>query len=108
MIDEREEDHAAGAPPRFDLDTYAELLGDTEIGQEQAQAFLETLWTVMAMFVDMGFDLNPDQEICGQVLPLDSHTGRTAADMISSPNSRNAFDRSARGGREGGRHERDA
>ena len=42
-------------PEEF-MDTFEE-----DISIEQKQEYLELLWYIMVSFVDLGFDMNPDQ-----------------------------------------------
>ena len=57
-----------------DWEVYAAMLEDSDIPLDQQRKLIETLWSIVVMFVDLGFDLNPVQQICGQsedALPAD-------------------------------------
>lgn len=60
----------APIPPRhslsIDWEVYAAMLEDSDMPRDQQKELIETLWSISVMFVDMGFDLNPVQQICGE------------------------------------------
>ena len=41
------------------------MLEDSDLPLEQQKELIETLWSIVVMFVDMGFDLDPVAQICG-------------------------------------------
>lgn len=57
-------------PPRpslsVDWEVYAAMLEDSDMPLDQQRELIETLWSIVVMFVDLGFDLNPVQQVCGQ------------------------------------------
>lgn len=67
-------EHAApaseGVRPRkaltLDLAAYAPFLESAEIPEAEKTALLEALWQVIVGFVDLGFDIHPVQQVCGQ------------------------------------------
>jgi len=79
----------AGSIPRpalrFDVARYEKMLNECDITEEQRQDYLETLWTVIIGFVDLGFDIHPLQqattEACGQDLDLSTFM---ASNVIAS------------------------
>lgn len=50
----------------IDWELYAAMLEDSDIPLEQQKELIETLWSIVVMFVDLGFDLNPVTQICGE------------------------------------------
>ncbi|MEM1363316.1 MAG: hypothetical protein AAGF94_16645 [Pseudomonadota bacterium] len=48
------------------LEKYRHHLADSDLTLAQQDEFLRALWAIMSTFVDLGFDLGPDQETCGQ------------------------------------------
>jgi hypothetical protein len=72
-----------GSPPSLTIDweLYAEYLEKSDLDDDQKREFIETLWSIVVSFVDLGFGIDPTQQACGQngnggiFLP---------ADMISS------------------------
>ena len=74
-------------PPAIQIDWQALLpyLEDSDLPDEDKRAFVETLWSIVLSFVDLGYGLNPTQEICGEVIDLNRiFTGHTA-DMVNCP-----------------------
>ncbi|WP_224815621.1 hypothetical protein [Hasllibacter sp. MH4015] len=49
-----------------DWELYAAMLEESDRPIEQQRELIETLWSIVVMFVDMGFDLDPVRQICGQ------------------------------------------
>lgn len=50
----------------IDWELYAAMLEDSDIPLDQQRELIETLWSIVVMFVDLGFDLNPVSQICGE------------------------------------------
>lgn len=50
----------------LDWEVYAVLLAESDIPLDQQKELIETLWSIAVMFVDLGFDLNPVSQICGE------------------------------------------
>lgn len=46
---------------------YAAMLEDSDMPLDQQKELIETLWSIVVMFVDLGFDLHPVQQICGEL-----------------------------------------
>lgn len=61
-------------PPALtiDWDRYGDMLDASDLSDDQKRAFIETLWSIMVSFVDLGFGLNPVQKACGEPLDLSS------------------------------------
>lgn len=55
-------------PPSLTVDweLYAAMLEDSDMPLDQQKELIETLWSIVVMFVDLGFDLHPVQQICGE------------------------------------------
>lgn len=65
--------YQSSAPPRssltLDVELYETYLKDNNLTAEQKRKFLETLWTIIVSFVDLGFEVDPLQQMpsaCGQ------------------------------------------
>ena len=59
------------APPGYkaltlDVALYEKFLDNPDLTDAQRREFLEALWMIIVSFVDLGFDVQP-QESCGQV-----------------------------------------
>ncbi|MEM9578043.1 MAG: hypothetical protein AAF999_13630 [Pseudomonadota bacterium] len=50
----------------IDWEIYAAMLEASDMSLEEQKELIETLWSIVVMFVDLGFDLNPAQQICEQ------------------------------------------
>ncbi|WP_299970725.1 hypothetical protein [uncultured Roseobacter sp.] len=48
----------------IDWEVYAAMLEDSDMSLDAQRELIETLWSIVVMFVDMGFELNPVQQIC--------------------------------------------
>ncbi|MEM9733632.1 MAG: hypothetical protein AAF903_09145 [Pseudomonadota bacterium] len=69
----------------LDVSLYERYVADSDMTEAQKQEFLQSLWSIITSFVDLGFGIHPLQqsgtEACGQISDL-----RTLLDedMISS------------------------
>jgi hypothetical protein len=93
---------APGQPPALTIDwgLYEHYLEDSDLSDDDKRALIETLWSIMVSFVDLGFRLSPlqnvcEQEICGEVAPIDPAVQKMAADMVRSKDTHNAFENAA-------------
>lgn len=55
-------------PLQFDAELYLSRVQDLEVSEEDAWRFLESMWTIMVAFVDLGFDLSQDDGPVGQIV----------------------------------------
>lgn len=54
--------------PALEIDyaLYESYLESSEWNDDQKREFLETLWNIIVQFVDLGFEIHPLQQACGQ------------------------------------------
>lgn len=64
----------------IDWEVYAAMLEETDMPLDQQKELIETLWSLVVMFVDLGFDLHPVQQVCGE--PVDTWPAEPA-DLVS-------------------------
>ncbi|MEM7724620.1 MAG: hypothetical protein AAF376_19980 [Pseudomonadota bacterium] len=73
------------APPTptigFDWTDWLPHLAESDLPDDQKQALIEALWSIILAFVDLGFDVKAPAEICGQAIDLKAVL---AADMVIS------------------------
>jgi len=87
MIDQNKPEAVSTTRPalKLDVERYEEMLKSCDLTEEQRQDFLETIWSIIVGFVDLGFDIHPlqqaDPDGCGQDLDL---TSFMASDVVSS------------------------
>lgn len=68
---DKHSDGATGPPAiRFDWQDWLPYIVDADIPEDQKREFIETLFSIVIGFVDLGFGLNPTQEICGEEIDL--------------------------------------
>ncbi|MEW8372665.1 MAG: hypothetical protein AB2722_02050 [Candidatus Thiodiazotropha sp.] len=48
-------------PPQCDLEKYREHVKDFDLSEEEQAELLQTLWSIMAAFVDLGFGVDSIQ-----------------------------------------------
>jgi hypothetical protein len=69
----------------IDYALYEKYLEDSDLTDEQKQEFLDTLWSIIVGFVDLGFCVHPLQQaapnVCGQEIDL---SGFMASNVVSS------------------------
>ena len=72
----------------LDYELYQQYLDDSDLSEAQKQEFIETLWTIIVSFVELGFGVHPLQQAKDQTLPLPSlnpdFLQSTSPDMIGS------------------------
>jgi len=49
-----------------DWEVYAAMLEDSDMPLDDQKDLIETLWSIVVMFVDLGYDLKPTTQICGE------------------------------------------
>ncbi|SFA89004.1 hypothetical protein SAMN05421688_1510 [Poseidonocella pacifica] len=59
---------ARSASPTLTIDweAYAALLEEGEHSEAEARELIETLWSIVVAFVDLGFGIHPVQQACGE------------------------------------------
>lgn len=67
----------------IDWEVYAALLEDSDMTMAQQRELIETLWSIVVMFVDLGFDLNPISQICGEDALLDGDELPDVVDLMN-------------------------
>ncbi|MDJ1008638.1 MAG: hypothetical protein QNJ13_12530 [Paracoccaceae bacterium] len=67
-----------------DVDKYQEMLDGSGLSAEQKKQVLEALWSIIVMFIDLGFEVHPAQEVCGQDEYEPFETASEAFDAVSS------------------------
>jgi hypothetical protein len=69
----------------IDYALYEKHLEQSDLTDEQKQEFLDTLWSIIVGFVDLGFGVHPLQQgapaACGQEIDF---SGFMASDVVSS------------------------
>ena len=86
-------------PNRFkalsiDWELYADYLEESDLSEEQKREFLETLWSIIVSFVDLGFGLHPARKVCEQ---MDEKGNLGSANVVELPAqfSQKAFSKAA-------------
>ncbi|MEE9375273.1 MAG: hypothetical protein V3V04_02935 [Rhizobiaceae bacterium] len=47
----------------IDIDYYQAMLDDVDIPEDKKQEFVETLWSIVVQFVDLGYGVHPLQQV---------------------------------------------
>lgn len=57
-----------GSPPTLAIDweLYGAYLEESDLDEDQKREFIEALWSIVVSFVDLGFGIDPTQQVCGQ------------------------------------------
>ena len=71
-----QEDHTKDIPPpekdnnplalTFDPEDFKSFLEDCDLTDDEATEFLHVMWNIVVQFVDLGFQIHPLQQACGQ------------------------------------------
>ena len=70
------------SPLPLDVDKYRPFLDEFELTEAQQRELLETLWTMMKTFVELGFGVDPVQQVLSAAIL--SAAESTASDLESS------------------------
>jgi hypothetical protein len=80
---------APGQPPALSIDwgLYEHYLEASDLPDDDKRALIETLWSIMVSFVDLGFRISPlqqigGQDICGEVDPMTALAEKTIRDVV--------------------------
>ena len=49
-----------------DWEIYAAMLEDSDMPLDQQKELIKTLWSIVVNFVDLGYEVKPSREICGE------------------------------------------
>lgn len=76
-----------------DWDKYANYLDNSDLAESEKREFLEALWSIVVNFVDLGFQINPVQQVCGQELQISKLPKPSPDDVLKLKDhkSQNAF-----------------
>lgn len=83
-------DDIAAQAPRFDYETYAHFLEDTDLSESQKHEALETLWNIIVQFVELGFGVHPVQQAqnaCGKLSDNSPNPALAAPSVVNCKNS---------------------
>ena len=68
MTDAPPDSDQSKAPPSLSIDweAYLPFFENEEISDEDKRELIGILWSIMVSFVDLGFDIHPVQQACGE------------------------------------------
>ncbi|MGI9506906.1 MAG: hypothetical protein ACR2RE_28020 [Geminicoccaceae bacterium] len=86
-------------PPGLSIDwqLYEHYLEDSSLSEKDKRALIETLWSIMVSFVDLGFCLSPTREICGEVDPLAALAEKSIGNVVKLEDTNKKFNEAADG-----------
>lgn len=67
-----------------DVKKYQALLDDPGLDEQQKEEFLRALWSIVVAFVELGFNVHPLQEVCGQDSVTPYPSAKEAFDQVAS------------------------
>jgi len=70
---------------RFDWRDWLPYFADVDIPLDQKRELIETLWSLVCSFVDLGYQLNPKQIICGEALDLKAILEAAVLHSVETP-----------------------
>lgn len=95
--------HADGQAARrvFTLDVakYERYLEGEDLSEDQKRQLIEAFWAIVVGFVDLGFNVMPESEFCGQDRIEDGRGQSAAAVQVESKNGslKKGFEKAAAG-----------
>ena len=75
-----------------DWETCGKMLEESDITEDQKREFIETLWSIVENFVDLGFGIHPLQQASEQELDLENLLRDGGAKVINLRHSTNDSD----------------
>jgi len=94
MLDKNTNTPAKMPSLQVDWEVYAQMLEASDWSDARKREFIETIWSLVMTFVDLGYGIHPVQQACGESNSLDEII---KVDMLSLPQSKSktAFNKSA-------------
>ena len=83
-------DHRPSPNVAFDPDDYRADLAELKLTRAQEEELLQTLWTIMSAFVDLGWGVDSVQTVLPGLADLFPETAPDAVKSIASPTNNNA------------------
>ena len=68
----------------IDVDRYQQYLDGSGFSDEEKRVYIESLWSIIVMFVDLGYELSPVQKFSGEAITKAHATLLSQPDVISS------------------------
>lgn len=66
----------------IDIERYQAYLDGSNMTEAQKSEFLQALWSIVVNFVELGFDVHPLQEVCGQDAESHGKSAKRAFDQV--------------------------
>lgn len=85
--DHQQESRSSFPALTIDWDLYGRHLEGSDLSEADKRLFIETLWSIMVSFVDLGFRLGPVSESFGDAGPPHPHASIAA---VSAPDDKDA------------------
>lgn len=54
----------------FDWRDFLPYLADADLTEAEKREFIETMWSIVLAFVDLGFEVRSPEDCCGQAIDL--------------------------------------
>lgn len=68
----------------IDYELYMKMLEDSEWTDDQKREFIETMWSIIVSFVDLGFGIHPVQQALGDCEQIEDRSGVSVGSLVSS------------------------
>jgi len=82
----------------FDAEEFWHFVESFDLSDEEKREYLETVWSIIADFVDLGFGIHPIQQACGKLTENFSKTALTAPDGLYLPYTKDINNSPEKGG----------
>ncbi|MEO1405119.1 MAG: hypothetical protein AAFV54_01340 [Pseudomonadota bacterium] len=67
----------------LDVERYQRYLDVADIGDDEKRAFIEALWTIIVNFVDLGFEVRPENP-CGKLVDIEERATASVSGLVRS------------------------
>lgn len=68
----------------IDVDRYQQYLDGSDFPDDEKRAYIEALWSIIVMFVDLGYELSPVQKFSGEAIAKVHGPLLSLPDVVSS------------------------
>ena len=77
---------------QVDVERYQKYLDDSDMSEAEKKEFLQSLWSIIVSFVELGYGVHPVQEVCGKDAGIGTKSAEGAPDGLALGEARDDDD----------------
>jgi len=82
----------------FDVDEFWHFVESFDLTDAEKRDYLETIWSIIVSFVDLGFGIHPIQQACGKLTDNFAESAQEAPDSLYLPHIKDSDKSPEKGG----------